>query len=76
MMDWFPVVFATFKVLVLGTGMYFAIKWHDDQGEKGERGAVLRAGGKMAAVFVLLLFGLVLFTFALGRMLGLDLSFP
>jgi len=34
MMDWFPVVFVTFKVLVLGTGMFFAIKWHHDQAKK------------------------------------------
>ncbi|NEI68917.1 hypothetical protein GR212_04975 [Rhizobium lusitanum] len=33
-MDWFPIVFITFKVLVLGTGMFFAIKWHHDQGKK------------------------------------------
>jgi hypothetical protein len=38
--------------------------------------AVLRAGGKVAAVFVLSLLGLVLVTFALSRMLGLDLTFP
>jgi len=24
----------TFKVLVFGTGMFFAIKWHYDQGKK------------------------------------------
>lgn len=36
MVDWFPVVFFTFKVLVLGTGMFFAIKWHYDKG-KAER---------------------------------------
>jgi hypothetical protein len=34
MMDWFPIVFITFKVLVFGTGMFFAIKWHYDQGKK------------------------------------------
>jgi len=33
-MDWVPVVFITFKVLVFGTGMFFAIKWHYDQGKK------------------------------------------
>jgi hypothetical protein len=31
-MDWFPIVFITFKVLALGTAMFFAIKWHHDQG--------------------------------------------
>jgi len=33
-MEWFPIVFFTFKILVLGTGMFFAIKWHYDQGKK------------------------------------------
>lgn len=32
--DWFPFVFFPFKILVLGTGMFFAIKWHYDQGKK------------------------------------------
>ena len=80
MMDWIPIVFVTFKFLVLGTGMFFAIKWHYDQGKK-EKGkekqrAVLRAGGKVVAVVVLSLLGLSLLTFDLSRMLGLDLTFP
>jgi hypothetical protein len=78
MMDWVPIVFVTFKFLVLGTGMFFAVKWHYDQGKKGkekERRAVLIAGGKVAAVFVLSLLGLVLVTFFLAWMLGLDLTF-
>jgi heme/copper-type cytochrome/quinol oxidase subunit 2 len=81
MMDWIPVIFVTFKVLVLGTGMFFAVKWHYDQGKKEkddkmERRAVLRAGGKVAAVFMLSLLVLGLLTFVLSRMLGLDLTFP
>lgn len=76
-MDSIPIILVTFKVLVLVTGMYFAIKWHYDQGKKGEeKRAVLRAGGKVAAVFVLSLLGLSLLTFGLSRMLGLDLTFP
>ena len=77
-MDWVPIIFITFKVLVFGTGMFFAIKWHYDQGkkEKGKQRAVLRAGVKVAAVFVLSLLGLSLLTFDLSRMLGLDLTFP
>jgi hypothetical protein len=78
-MDWIPIVFVTFKFLVLGTGMFFAIKWHYDQGKKEkemEKRAVLRAGGKVAAVFVLSLLGLGLVTFVLARVLGLDLTFP
>jgi heme/copper-type cytochrome/quinol oxidase subunit 2 len=79
MMDWIPIVFVTFKVLVLGTGMFFAIKWHYEQGKKEkktatEKRALLRAAGKVAAVFVLSLLGLVFVTFALSRKLGLDLT--
>jgi len=60
--------------------MFFAIKWHYDQGKKGkqmekEMRAVLCAGGKIAAVFVLLLLGLALVTFIFVRKLGLDLTF-
>lgn len=77
-MDWVPAVFIVFKVLVLGTGMFFAIKWHYDQGRKGQGaerlGALLRASGKVAVVFVLLLVALLFFTFTLGRKLGLDLT--
>lgn len=78
-MDWIPVVFVTFKVLVLGTGAYFAIKWHHDKGRKGrkmDKRAVLRAGGKVAAVFVLALLALGFFVVVSSRMLGLDLSLP
>ena len=80
-MDWIPIVLVAFKVLVLGTGMFFAIKWHYDQGKKEkekemDKRALLRAGGKVAAVFVLSLLGLGLFTFFLSRKLGLDLTFP
>jgi heme/copper-type cytochrome/quinol oxidase subunit 2 len=76
MMDWIPVVFVTFKVLVLGTGMFFAVKWHYDQGKKEkekrmEMRAVLRATGKAIAIFALLLVVLVGVTFALLRVLGL-----
>lgn len=77
-MDWFPIVFVSFKVLVLATGMFFAIKWHYDQGNKEkvkERRAVLRVGGTVAAVFVLSLLGLTFVTFVLGRTLGLDLNY-
>ena len=38
-MDWVPIVFITFKVLVFGTGMFFAIKWHYDQGKKAKNEA-------------------------------------
>ena len=77
-MEWFPVVAVTFKFLVLGTGMFFAIKWHYDQGKKGrvnERRAVLNAAWKITLGFLLVLLIVVLGTFAVARKLGLDLSF-
>jgi hypothetical protein len=75
-MEWIPLVFVTFKFLVLGTGMFFAIKWHYDQGKKAmgkeaEKGAVLRAGSKVAAVFLLALLGVGLVALVLIRMLGM-----
>ena len=76
-MDWFPVVFIVFKVLVLGIGMFFAIKWHHDQWQKQngktELSEVLRAGGKIVLVFVVLLAALLWLTFSFGTSLGLDL---
>lgn len=78
MIDWVPIVFVTFKVLVFGTAMFFAIKWHYDQGKKkgADRRELLIAGGKIAAVFTFLLVCVLLFTFGLARMLGMDLSLP
>ena len=81
MIDWIPVVLVTFKLIVLGIGMFFAIKWHYDQGKKAQQTApemrmVLRAGGKVAALFVLSLLGLGLATFVLARTFGLELSLP
>lgn len=76
-MEWIPLVLVTFKVLVLGTGMFFAVKWHYDQGKKqGEKRAVLLAAGKVAAIFLVSLLGLVFVTFAVSKQLGLDLSLP
>lgn len=81
MIELIPLFLVTFKVLVLGTGMYYAIKWHYDQGKKEknkqrEMRAVLRTSGKVAVVFVLVLVGLGFATFGLGSTLGLDLTFP
>lgn len=80
-MEWIPIVFVTFKVLVLGIGMFFAIKWHYDQGKKDkdkqkELRAVLRGAGKAAVVFLLALLGLGLLTWFLVKQTGLDMSMP
>jgi len=77
MIDWTPIVLVTFKALVLGTGMFFAIKWHYDQGKKDQdkakqNRAVLRASGKVVAVFTLLLLALGIVTFFVVRMAGLE----
>ena len=75
MMDWIPIVLVTFKALVLGTGMYFAIKWHYDQGKKvKDKRALLRSVGIVVAVFVVALVILGLFTYFLSSKLGLDLA--
>jgi hypothetical protein len=66
-MNWVPVVFVTFKIVVFSIGMFFAVKWHYDQ--ETEKREVLRAAGKVAVVFVLLLPGLMFVAFALARML-------
>lgn len=78
-MDWVPILFVTFKVIVLCTGMFYAIKWHYDQGKKGrinERRAVLRASGQVVLIFVLSLLLLGVATFFVSEMFGLELIFP
>lgn len=35
--DWFPLVFFPLKVIVLGVGMFYAIKWHRDQEKKDNK---------------------------------------
>jgi len=74
-MDWIPVVFVIFKVLVFCTGMFFAIKWHYDQGEKRmNTRALLFTGGKIAVAFILSLMAVLYLTFGLARALGIDLN--
>ncbi|WHO37743.1 hypothetical protein PMI04_014355 [Sphingobium sp. AP49] len=75
-MDWFPVVFITFKIVVIGAGMFFAVKWHYDQDKKTQKKEVLSAVGKIGAVLVLSLLGLLFVTFMLARTLGLDVALP
>jgi len=75
-MNWVPVVFATFKVVALGAAMYFAVKWHYDQGDRGKTRALLRTGGKMVAAFLVGLASVGLVAFFVSGMLGLDLNLP
>ena len=34
--DLFPIVFFPLKIIVLGVGMFYAIKWHKDQAKKDQ----------------------------------------
>ena len=73
MMDWFPWAFGSIKALVLGMGMFFAIKWHyDKEIKKGKRKReMFGMASKLAAVFLLSLLVLGFFTFALVNKLGM-----
>lgn len=77
-MDWLPIVFIAFKILVLGVGMFLAAKWYYERGKgKGkERRATPQVVVKMGAVFVLLLLSVLFITFFFSNKLGLDLTFP
>lgn len=77
MIDWVPVVFVTFKALIFGACMFFAIKWHYDQGKKKGAGSrtLLWSGAKVAVAFVLSLMAVLLFTYMLASKLGMDLGF-
>jgi len=35
-MEWIPVGLLVFKLVVFGTGMFFAIKWHYDKEKKNK----------------------------------------
>ena len=78
MIDWVPVIFVTFKVLIFGACMFFAIKWHYDQGKKKgvDQRTFVRTVLKLVAAFVLALVVVLAFTFGLAKMLGMDLSLP
>lgn len=75
-MDWVPVCFIIFKVVVLGAGMFFAVKWHYDQDKKAQKGGVLSAVGKIGAILMISLLCLLFATFMLARTLGLDMTLP
>lgn len=73
MLDWFPWAFGSIKALILGTGMFFAIKWHyDKETKKGKKKRELFVmASKLTAIFLLSLSGLVFVTFALMNKLGM-----
>ena len=78
MIDWVPVVFVVFKVAIFGACMFFAIKWHYDQGKKKgvDKRTFMLTVAKLVVAFLLGLTLVLLFTFGLAKMLGMDLSMP
>ena len=45
-MDWIPIFLVAFKLVVFGTGMFFAIKWHFDRArEEREKSREVQAAG-------------------------------
>ncbi len=52
-MDWIPVVFIAFKLIVIGTALYFSIKTHHDkqkEEQEEERQRQARASGTGSAI--------------------------
>lgn len=76
MYDWVPVVFVAFKAVIFVTCMFFAIKWHYDQGKKkgaDSRTLLLNSAKVISAFIVGAAVVLSLTLFAASKM-GMDLS--
>ena len=78
-MEWIPIVFVTFKALVLGTGMFYAVKWHYDKENREknrqmDKREIIRAAAKVAVIFVLALLALGLLTWFILSKLSLDMN--
>lgn len=76
-MNSIPISFVIFKVLVLSVGMYLAVKWHYDRGQKDKNqktAAVLLISIKVGAAFVAAAFIVLFLTFEFCNRMGLDLT--
>ena len=74
-----PITFVIFKVLVLSVGMFLAVKWHYERGQKDRNQktiAVVLTSIKVGAAFVAVAFLILFLTFEIGTKMGLDLSMP
>ena len=76
MFDWVPVVFVVFKGVIFVTCMFFAIKWHYDQGKKKglDRRTLLRNSAMIVGGFLLAVVAVLLLTFTFASRMGMDLS--
>ncbi|SCK29559.1 hypothetical protein VAR608DRAFT_2485 [Variovorax sp. HW608] len=76
-MNAIPISFVIFKVLVLSVGMYLAVKWHYDRGQKEKNqktAAVVLTSIKVGAAFVVSAFLMLFLTFEFCNWMGLDLA--
>jgi len=76
-MNSIPISFIIFKVLVLSVGMYLAVKWHYDRGQKDKNqrtAAVVLTSIKVGAAFVASAFLMLVLTFEFCNWMGLDLA--
>ena len=76
MFDWVPVAFIVFKAAIFIPCMFFAIKWHYDQGKKKGKDTrtLVLTSAMLAGGFVLAVLLAVFLTLTLASHLGMDLS--
>ncbi|WP_341887843.1 hypothetical protein [Variovorax sp. YR752] len=76
-MNSIPISFVIFKVLVLSVGMYLAVKWHYERGQKDKNqktAAVVLTSIKVGGAFVASAFLVLFLTFEFCNWMGLDLA--
>jgi len=76
-MNSIPISFVIFKVFVLSVGMYLAVKWHYDRGQRDKNqktAAVVLTSIKVGAAFVASAFLMLFLTFEICNRMGLDLA--
>ncbi len=76
-MNSIPISFVIFKVLVLSVGMYLAVRWHYDRGQKDKNQktvAVVLTSIKVGAAFVASSFLMLFLIFEVCNWMGLDLA--
>lgn len=76
-MNSIPISFVIFKLVVLSVGMYLAVKWHYDRGQKDKNQktvAVVLTSIKVGAAFVASAFLVLFLTFEICSRIGLDLT--
>lgn len=76
MFDWVPVLFVTFKAIIFVTCMFFAIKWHYDQGKKKgtDSRTLLLNSAKILGGFILAVVVVLTLTMTFASRMGMDLN--